>query len=590
VPILSARTSPDASERSRLPAILCALFFLVCVLAAYPVAEIGMNDDWSYVVSARILAQTGHIVYNGWAAPILGWQLFLGALFDRLLGPSFTAIRASTLLVAMGTAFLMQRTLVRAGVSTRNAVVSTLALVLSPLFLPLAMSFMTDVDSLFCIVLCLYACLRALEARSDRAMLGWLAFAALSNAVDGTVRQIAWLGVLVMFPCTVWLLRRRPRALACGGLLYAVSLAIVFGTLRWYALQPYSVPEPLLAGRIDAHHAAMLVHALTSLSLSLALFVLPVLWAFVPAVSFREGRNQALLACGGLLSAASFIAVALVRPKAINALVAPFRGNYVTPYGLVDTFAIKGWRPAVLTALPRAGLSIAVLVAVLCFFTLLLNGRKVAQVEAGRAPVPWNSLLVLLIPFTAAYIALLLPRGLRSDLFDRYLLLLIPGALILLLRHYQDRVQTNLPRTCIALVAIFAAYAVAGTHDAFCMYRGGLAAISELRAAGVPDTQIDGGLEHNGMTQIERFGHLNGPNIRVPAGAYVSFRSPFPSGCQPQGIIYTPAMVPGYALSYDPGACGGLAGFAPVTYHQWMGRRTVTLYVVKTFKEATAGR
>src|ERR1700722_20094402 len=89
----------------RWPAVLCASLLLLCVLATYPVAETGMVDDWSYVQSVRVLALTGHIVYNGWAAPILGWQLFLGALFAKLFGPSFTAIRASTLLIALITVF-----------------------------------------------------------------------------------------------------------------------------------------------------------------------------------------------------------------------------------------------------------------------------------------------------------------------------------------------------------------------------------------------------------------------------------------------------------------------------------------------------
>ena len=94
-----------------------------------------MVDDWSYVRSVRVLAQTGHIVYNGWATAILGWQLFLGALFVKLFGPSFTAIRASTLFISLLTAFLTHRVLVRAGANSRNATVGTLALVLGPLFL-----------------------------------------------------------------------------------------------------------------------------------------------------------------------------------------------------------------------------------------------------------------------------------------------------------------------------------------------------------------------------------------------------------------------------------------------------------------------
>ena len=38
---------------------------------------------------------------------MLGWQLYLGALFAKVFGPSFTAIRASTMLVALATIFAL---------------------------------------------------------------------------------------------------------------------------------------------------------------------------------------------------------------------------------------------------------------------------------------------------------------------------------------------------------------------------------------------------------------------------------------------------------------------------------------------------
>ena len=156
-------------ESIRLPAIVCALALPLCALAIRPVVEMGVNDDWSYIKTVQILAQTGHIVYNGWATAMLGWQLYLGALFVKMFGFSFTSVRLSMLLVAMAIAFLTQRTMVRAGLSDWNAALGTLVIVTSPLFLPLAFSFMTDVTGLFSIVLCLYACIRALQAETDRA-------------------------------------------------------------------------------------------------------------------------------------------------------------------------------------------------------------------------------------------------------------------------------------------------------------------------------------------------------------------------------------------------------------------------------------
>jgi dolichyl-phosphate-mannose--protein O-mannosyl transferase len=129
---------------------------LACELISRPYVNMGVADDWPYILSANLLAKTGHIVYNGWAAPILGWQLYVGAAMIKLFGFSFTSVRMGTLLVAMVMAFLLQRILVQANISDRNATLGTLALVLSPLYLMLSVTYMTDIYGLFAILVCLY--------------------------------------------------------------------------------------------------------------------------------------------------------------------------------------------------------------------------------------------------------------------------------------------------------------------------------------------------------------------------------------------------------------------------------------------------
>jgi hypothetical protein len=156
--------------KAHLPAILCALIPVFCAALTRPFAETGICDDWSYIKTVQLLAQSGHIVYNGWATAMLGWQLYLGALFVKLFGFSFTAVRLSTLVVATATAYLLQRTFVRAGIRQWNATLATMTFVLSPMFLALEFGFMSDISGVFCTVLCLYMCLRALEAGTPRAM------------------------------------------------------------------------------------------------------------------------------------------------------------------------------------------------------------------------------------------------------------------------------------------------------------------------------------------------------------------------------------------------------------------------------------
>ena len=216
----------------------------------------GFQDDWSYVRTALEFARSGHFVYNGWSTAMLGWMVPWGALFIKLLGFSFTAVRLSMLPIAMLTAYLFHDCLGRCGVSGRDAILGTLTLCLSPVFTPMAASFMTDVPGVLVIVICLHLCLRAVRAADSREMILWLCCAALSSVVGGTVRQIAWLGALVMVPSTAWLLRRRG-VLRAGAVLWIVSVVGVAGLLQWWSRQPYSVPEHIDRGTVDSamvHH------------------------------------------------------------------------------------------------------------------------------------------------------------------------------------------------------------------------------------------------------------------------------------------------------------------------------------------------
>src|SRR4051794_11456788 len=44
--------------------LICACIVAACVLLTYPVAEMGFQDDWSYIRTALEFARTGHFVYN----------------------------------------------------------------------------------------------------------------------------------------------------------------------------------------------------------------------------------------------------------------------------------------------------------------------------------------------------------------------------------------------------------------------------------------------------------------------------------------------------------------------------------------------
>ena len=160
--------------KNYLPAVACALTLILCYFVVRPYAEIGIADDWVYARDALNVALTGHISYSGGETPMLGWQLYFGALFIKLFGFSFTAVRFSTAVLAIGTAFLLQRIGMRAGLNSWNAALATLIFVLSPLYFPYAFTFMSDVSGVLCILVCVLHVFarRAVQERACRNGLG----------------------------------------------------------------------------------------------------------------------------------------------------------------------------------------------------------------------------------------------------------------------------------------------------------------------------------------------------------------------------------------------------------------------------------
>ena len=560
-------------------ALFCALAVLLCELIAHPYTAMGIGDDGTYILMAHTLAATGHIVYNGWGAPMLGWQLYLGAAFIKLFGFSFTTVRMSTIFIAMLIAFVLQRTLVAAGISQRNATLATLALVLSPLYLMLSATFETDIFGLFAIVLCLYGCLRALQSTTDRSTIAWLYFAVLTNALFGSSRQIAWLGILVMVPCTLWLLRARRRVLLAGSAITLIGFLFIFVCLQWLKHQPYVVQVPLLVKDFPVANA---LKQLGLFLLDIPFLLLPVMVLFFPTIRRSSPRIVAIISV--LLLGYLFLAICPSHLRGgFSPMLEPSVGDWVTIHGVYDgmtgqwgsphIFLNKGMR-ALLTFVSYGGL--------LGLGYSLLRSSRTPPAKEVSAGISWPQLGILLAPFTLAYLILLLSTvATTNHLFDRYALGLLFVPLVCLVRYYEERIQPRLPLAAVSLVAATAIYGIAVTHNTFSLYRARVALAAELRANGVPDTSVDNGWEYNLLTELQHANHINDPHIVIPAHAYTLPPLPPVSTCTMQWYDETPHIQPLYSVSFSPDECYGPAPFAPMHYSLWPYRTPGTLYVIR---------
>jgi hypothetical protein len=580
-------------SRFRMPAVLCAIIFMLCEAVSRPYAEMGVCDDWSFIRTAQLLAQTGHIRYNGWAACMIGWQLYPAAVFLKLFGFSFTAARLSTFLVAALTTFLIQRTFVRAGINERNATIGTLAIVLTPLYMALSATFMTDVQGLFAVVICFYGCLRALQANRSSTATVWICFAALANTVFGSSRQIAWLGVLVMVPCTLWLLRRYRKTLVAGCLATLVGWAFIALSLHWFEQQPYAVPEHLFFKATSRYQLGYMARGLFAVVLEVPFLLLPIIAAYLILLRRRNSRQfwMAFAVCGLGYALAAVVFAIKIEP---NSVIQPMLGDWVSPLARYGVPVLGKLGPIVLGQTTRILLTVVSTVATLCAIALLWEIRKIVvreevdqQAELSSLTtrsVSWHQVLLLVGPFAAAYFALLIPRS-SNQLYDRYLLPLVFLSGLGLIRAFQNFVQPCLPAATKVLVGLIAIYSIGATHDMFAFYRARVTVANEVRAAGVQPSTFDGGFEYNGWIEVLQGGYLNDEKIVNPPNSYIAMDPYRGLSCDGKAKMneqnnQLPHFFPQYGLSFYPNACAGQTPLAPVNYFRWLGLRSASLYVV----------
>jgi hypothetical protein len=549
--------------------IFCVLVFLACFWIAWPIAQMGFVDDWSYIKTAQVFAQTGQIQYNGWATAMLGWQIPWGALFIKLFGFSFMTVKLSTLPLALATLFLFHPILIRFGITSRNAVIGTLALGLSPIYMPLAASYMTDIPGLFVIVVCLYACQRAALSDTSQAAVGWLCLAAASNVAGGTARQVAWLGALVMVPTTGWLLRKKRGVFPASMAIWAVSTVCVWLCMRWFAHQPYSIEDPLIP-HVDKRLLTpfLTVDRLGAEMLSLLICVYPILVAWLPKLSRKHVVSS--------ISIASLI----VLPMLAMYLKFHDAATLWAPHMLFKDLAIEkdgriNWAfDGQNSVLP---LWVCVLISLLVLATLVgciaIVWEKRRNVDRGSTPRLGRQIFWLCVPFALSYVALLIPRCCVGLSFDRYVLGLMPFVIIGLISLYQSCIGPNLPTVSAAVLVFYALLSIACTHDWFAWQRARLAAIGEVRSAGVPRTEIQGGFEYDGWTQIENDGYINEDRIQVPASAHKSNHNTLMNvvvACRDYFLPSIPAIHARFAIAAGPDWCFEDSKFPPVTYTAWL--------------------
>lgn len=464
---------------------------LVAVLVP-PFDTFPLNDDWVYAAMVRWQLD-GQFAVHPYASAFAFTQTLWGAFWCLVLGFSYATLRMSTLVLAAVAAWAVSRSARELGADRGAARLAGLVLVCNPLFLNLAYTFMTDVPFTACLAVSAWFHLRLLRrGQTTDALVASLfgaaafldrQFGALIPAAFALALAVSWQSARP---------RLHARAFAAYIAPWLVAAPIAIGLV--FAQESEFYPrEALLDVRVPSTSSSLAFTV--SAALTFGLFLLPMTFA----ARLRWSRRHAFgFACvlGLLLGMTPLLGPLPLLPNLL-------RDFGVGPLLLRDAAVFhRGWSPVQAGSVLWRPLTVLAAIGAAFFVTSQMPWRvprSRTRLRAGQR--------VFLAALAAALIAApLLPA--HAVYFDRYLM---PPLALLLVLAAAARASRGLPgvrsrRAVIAICAVFYAFSLASLQDYLAWNRAKWQAIDILRVVhNVPDTQIDGGYEFNGLYTSETY-------------------------------------------------------------------------------------
>jgi hypothetical protein len=137
-----------------------------------------------------------------------------------------------------------------------------------------------------------------------------------------------------------------------------------------------------------------------------------------------------------------------------------------------------------------------------------------------------------------------------------------------LLVLYQQGNDDRIPAFAVLVLAVLAFFGVARADRMYSENHARLIAANLLRGQGVPRTAISGSFEYDHETETEVSGHVNDPDVMLPANAYKPYVKPpgLPQCADDLVDSYTPSVVPKYFLVSSPRTCLEPTNYKPISY------------------------
>lgn len=496
---------------------LLLITWWACVLLIGWQGQFPLNDDWSYAQTVQRWMTTGDFAPGGWTSMTLWVHAAWGKLFCSINGFSFEALRLAELTMGafgMMGAFCLARQL---GVSQRMAMLAGATLGFNPIYFDLSFTFMTDVTFTALLV---WAALFVVRYLTHLRWSDWLL--AVTFGLAATLcRQ---LGLCIFIGLAVGILLReglRPSTILLAALPLGLGLGALWGFNHWLAEHGrtpalYHLKEAEMRELLRQPKAMVLALgrnlAITTTYLGLFLSPIALASAFKPAAG---GANALRWRRVGQWSAIALLLAAVGLMLAGKRLM-PVWANGMGQHGLgplllhdVITLKLRSVEP--LPAWWALILSLITLAGIYTLFSRIvpqiLKDAEQALTTRSKA-TPGSAVNLAMLMAAAAYMA---PLLVMPDFFDRYIVVLIPLLLPLVLNRSPEQ-AANQPSPAngptLALLAGVGAAAfllllsVGGTHDHMAWNRARWQAINDLTTRPVhpiSPAELDGGFEFNAL-------------------------------------------------------------------------------------------
>jgi hypothetical protein len=493
-------------------ALQIALFALI-----EPRGEFPLNDDWAYAQSVLWLLAEHRVRLSDWIAMNLLPQTIVGGATATLFGFSFSTLRHLTQAIALLGSLGMLWVFRAAGLTPTQAALAAIATVITPWWLELANSYMSDVYAFALALPAAALYLRALASSRP----GPLLAAATALSVLGVLQRQVVLVLPLAFGCA-WMLARAAASWRAGhsfrswvsAVAPLAACALAIALYKVYLVSGPGVPaaQQLIEGRLLPMLGRLLVgdpfYWLWSGKLVswLGGFIGLVVAGYAIVLLGRGGgsRRQRLVVLVVALALSACVLIGLWMP--------PYRsGQLITatgigPYSLFDVlgrFEREVPTPAPHLFWSAYGIAAAVGASVFLVAVATVIRRCWAERGAdGRRIFLLVSVIAYLLPFAI------------TDFVDRYLLFVLPFILLLVHDAFgapRQARQRGITVVGAALMVALAVLSAAGAHDYFAWNRSRWAAINEAIHRGATPETLDGGFEYNGFHRFETT-----PRIAVP--------------------------------------------------------------------------